>query len=88
MLMEINIDPNKCEVPMACRKCVEICPQCIFRLHPTRIKKFEEIPLEHWELGVSFLDLCAGCMECIKVCPQHAIRVKPARVQPKEVAAR
>jgi ferredoxin len=79
MLMEILVNRDKCKVPMACKKCLQICPQCVFRLHPTHIKKFEEIPLEHWELKISFPDLCAGCMECVKVCPEQALRVKPAK---------
>jgi ferredoxin len=86
MLMEIQIDRETCKVPILCRKCVQICPQCVFRLHPTHIKKHEEIPPEHWELRVSFPDLCAGCMECIKICPEHAIRIRPAKEQPGKAA--
>ncbi len=88
MLMEITIDPEKCKIPISCRKCLQICPQCVFKLHPTHLKRFEEIPLEHWELHISFPDLCAGCMECVKVCPERAIKVKPFKEACKEVAAR
>ena len=79
MLLEIKIDHEKCKVPINCRKCLQICPQCVFKLHPTNIKKFVEIPPEHWELHISFPDLCAGCMECVKICPQKAIKIKPVK---------
>lgn len=86
MLMDILINNEKCKIPILCRKCVQVCPQCVFRLHPTHIRKHEEIPPEHWELRVSFPDLCAGCMECIKICPEHAIKVRPAKEQSTEAA--
>ena len=79
MLMEILIDREKCKVPMNCRKCLQICPQCVFKFHATGIKKFEKIPLENWKLHVSFPDLCAGCMECVKICPEHALKVRPVK---------
>ena len=79
MLMEIMINREKCKVPMSCRKCLQICPQCVFKLHPTNITKFREIALENWELHLSFPDLCVGCMECVKICPKDALRVKPLK---------
>ena len=78
MKMVITIDREKCQIPINCKECLKICPLCVFKLHPTGIKKFEEIPLANWELHVSFPDLCAGCMECVKICPVHAIAVRPA----------
>lgn len=88
MLMEIMINHEKCKVPISCRKCLQVCPQCVFKLHPTHIRRFEEIPLENWELHISFPDLCTGCMECAKVCPERAIKVRPQKEEPKEVAAK
>ena len=85
MKMEILINKDRCKIPLNCRVCLEVCPQCVFHLHPTGIKKFEEIPPENWHLRVSYSDLCAGCMECVKACPKNAIRVKPRKNQNKEV---
>ena len=79
MNMEIIIDHNKCKLPVTCGKCLQVCPLCVFKLHPTNIKRFEEIPLENWELHLSFPDLCAGCMECVKICPEKAIKVRPMK---------
>ncbi len=75
MKMDIKIDHSKCETPVNCRKCLQICPLCVFKLHPTKIKRFEMIPPENWELHISFPDLCSGCMECVQVCPERAIKV-------------
>ncbi|MBW2366949.1 MAG: 4Fe-4S binding protein [Deltaproteobacteria bacterium] len=85
MIMEVLINKDKCTIPLNCRKCLEVCPQCIFQLYPTGIKKFEEIPPENWHLRASYQDLCAGCMECVKACPQNAIRVRPLKNHNKEV---
>lgn len=87
MLMEILIDNEKCKVPMGCRQCVRVCPQCVFQLHLKRFERFLEMPLEDWELRVYFPDMCSGCMECVKDCPLHAIKVRPAKVQKGEVAS-
>jgi NAD-dependent dihydropyrimidine dehydrogenase PreA subunit len=76
MLMEIHIDHDKCKLPVNCRKCLQICPQCVFKLHPTHIRRFVEIPPEDWELHISFPDLCSGCMECVNICPERAIKVR------------
>ena len=87
MEIEITINHDKCKTPIKCRMCLQICPQCIFKLHPTNIKKFEEIPPEHWELHIAYPGLCAGCMECVKICPERAIRVRLAKDETKEAAA-
>ena len=86
MLMEISINKEKCKVPLNCKKCLQICPQCVFKLHPTGITRFVEIPAENWHLGISFPDLCVGCMECVKICPEKALKVRPAKSRSEEVA--
>ncbi len=86
--MNISINKDKCKVPMNCRLCLEICPQCVFQIYPTGIKKFEEIPLENWKLRVSYTDLCVGCMECVKICPEKAIKVKLQKSQIEEVVSK
>jgi len=87
MNMEIFINKEKCTVPLNCRTCLKVCPQCVFQLYPTGIKRFEELPPENWKLKVSYSDLCVGCMECVKACPEKAIKVKPLKNQDKEVVA-
>ena len=87
MHMEILINKQRCTMPLNCRICLKLCPQCVFHLHPTGIKRFEELPPENWKLRVSYANLCVGCMECVKACPENAIKVKPLKGQHKEVAA-
>jgi NAD-dependent dihydropyrimidine dehydrogenase PreA subunit len=85
MEMEIVINKDRCKIPINCRVCLQTCPQCVFQIYPTGIKKFEEIPLENWHLRASYVNLCVGCMECVKACPQKAIRVRTLKGQNREV---
>lgn len=73
--VQIAINREKCPVPIRCRKCVEVCPQCLYKLHLVKIDKGKEMPEEAWDLDMWFPDQCVGCLECVKVCPENALRV-------------
>lgn len=82
-LMDVKIDNEKCKVPAACRKCLAICPQAVFKLHLGKVEKYKLSPDEDWHLEAWYWTKCSGCMECVKICPLDAIRVKKR----KEAAA-
>jgi NAD-dependent dihydropyrimidine dehydrogenase PreA subunit len=76
MLPNINVDYEKCRDPMACRKCLLICPTHVLGMG-TKVgpRKFKEIdPGQFIVAGVRF-EKCSGCMDCVKACPLNAIQV-------------
>jgi len=76
MLPTITIDDKKCNDPLACRKCLLVCPTHVLGLG-TKVgpRKFQEIdPSQFIVDGVRF-EKCTGCMDCVTVCPKSAIQV-------------
>ena len=74
--MEVIIDKEKCTTPAKCRKCLEVCPQAVFKLHVGRIEKYKLASEDDWHLDSWYWPSCTGCMECVKACPLKAIKVK------------
>jgi NADH-quinone oxidoreductase subunit I len=75
-MVDIAIDRQRCPVPLDCRKCITICPQAVFELIPTNLRRFEEVARQDWVLRVRYRPDCVACMDCVKVCPQKALKVK------------
>jgi len=81
ILMEITIDHEKCKVPASCRKCLEVCPQAVFKMHLAKIEKYTEAEDKDWHLDPWYWPSCSGCMECVKKCPLNAIKVKARKIE-------
>jgi ferredoxin len=75
---QIEIDASKCTTPMACTKCLNVCPQVVFHVMVLKQEKFEEtdinepgayviIPLHRWK--------CTLCNLCVDNCPVDAIKI-------------
>ena len=87
----ITIDLEKCTVPFLCKKCLQICPEAVFRVMRVmeREKRLEEMDPRidgNYVLSVPYRDKCTGCNLCIDICPVDAIKIEiPAmeREKPK-----
>lgn len=77
MLPTIEIDKKKCMTPFECKKCLQICPQAVFTVVPTKVERFKESDPEDYEVEAVFRDKCVVCMDCVKVCPSNALKVEP-----------
>lgn len=77
IMPEIVIDRNKCTTPFECKKCLQICPQAVFLVHPTELHLFRENEPGEYELLAMFRDKCVCCNDCVEVCPVGAIQVIP-----------
>lgn len=76
MLPNIIVDDSRCTNPMACYKCIRVCPTHVLGL-ATSVppQKFRETTPEHYRLrGVRF-QKCSVCLDCVRVCPQQAIQI-------------
>ena len=76
MIPQIEIDKNKCPTPYECKKCLQICPQAVFAVAPTKVERFKETAPEDYEVQAVFKDKCVLCMDCVKLCPTGAIKIK------------
>lgn len=68
----IRVDVKKCSNPLACRKCLEICPIGVFLTYP-RNKRKPGKKAEAWIVIPAFASHCVGCKECLNICPEGAI---------------
>ncbi|MFZ5595485.1 MAG: ATP-binding protein [Bacillota bacterium] len=75
---KISWDMGKCPTPMACKKCLEICPQAVFMLVTLKNKKYVETDINDpnaYLIHPLFRDKCVGCNDCVGVCPSGAINI-------------
>ncbi len=75
MLPTIEIDKEKCIAPFDCKICLQVCPQAIFAVAPTKVERFKETDPEDYEVQAVFRDRCVVCMDCVKACPAEALKV-------------
>ncbi|MHB1421222.1 MAG: 4Fe-4S dicluster domain-containing protein [Bacillota bacterium] len=78
-IAKMNVDHEKCTVPLACKKCLLICPQAVFFVETVKYVKYEENDIKDpgaYKNIPRHRDKCTGCMECVKVCPKDAITVR------------
>lgn len=84
--VEVSIDYERCQDPMNCAKCLQVCPSMVFVLKPLyqRERNGPIVPVEkNWKLVPVHERFCHDCGECVKTCPQGAIRIRPRDV-PKD----
>jgi NAD-dependent dihydropyrimidine dehydrogenase PreA subunit len=75
MVMEINVDNDKCIGALDCRQCFLTCPTKVFMTAPTKVWKFKETDRKDFAILARYYDQCISCMECVKICPGQAISV-------------
>ena len=80
---KITIDYEKCTVPFACKKCLQICPEAVFHVvrvmaREERLKEMDPRIPGNYVLGVTRPDRCTVCNRCIDVCPADAIKIEMA----------
>jgi len=83
---KITVDNTKCTVPFLCKKCLQICPECVFYVNRdiTKEKKLEEMDPRidgNYVMGAARRDKCTGCNLCIEVCPVNAIKIEIAPME-------
>ena len=74
----IKIDKEKCLTPFDCKKCLQICPQAVFEVHPIKQEKYKETdPKEPgaYRLFGTYRRKCTVCNKCIDVCDKGAITI-------------
>ncbi len=77
---KIEIDHNKCTVPMYCKLCLQACPQACFSVQHVKFERMRESNREEpgtYELGAPYRYNCTLCNVCIEVCPVDAITITP-----------
>ena len=76
MMPQIEIDRTKCITPFECKKCLQICPQAVLAVAPTKVEPLKETDPVNYEVQAVFRDKCTVCMDCVRVCPTRAIKTK------------
>jgi NAD-dependent dihydropyrimidine dehydrogenase PreA subunit len=78
---KITIDQQKCTIPFACKKCLQICPMMVFSVRRVmakeqRLKEMDPRIDGNYVLHVDRRDKCTVCNKCIEVCPVNAIKIE------------
>ena len=74
----IEIDETRCLVPFYCKKCLQICPQAVFRVTVVKMEEGRETdPREPgaYRLEALYLDKCTTCGDCVEVCADGALKI-------------
>jgi len=74
----VEVDHEKCTVPMYCKLCLQVCPQACFQVHNIEFERFRESNRE--EPGAYVLTApnryaCTMCGVCTDICPVGAITI-------------
>jgi len=75
---KVDIDYEKCTVPLHCRRCLDVCPQAVFAIETLKVVKYQETDPQDpgaYKLKARFRDKCTACNECADVCPVGALKV-------------
>jgi NAD-dependent dihydropyrimidine dehydrogenase PreA subunit len=78
---KITIDQQKCTVPFACKKCLQICPMLVFSVQRVmskeqRLKEMDPRVDGNYVLRVVRRDKCTVCNKCLDVCPVGALKIE------------
>jgi len=78
---KITIDQEKCTVPFLCKKCLQICPEALFRLRGNtakqeRLKEMDPRIDGNYIVEAYYTNKCTVCNKCIEVCPVDAITIE------------
>jgi NAD-dependent dihydropyrimidine dehydrogenase PreA subunit len=78
---KITIDQQKCTVPFACKKCLQICPMLVFSVgrvmsKEQRLKEMDPRVDGNYVLRAGRRDKCTVCNKCIEVCPVGALKIE------------
>ena len=81
-LPRIVIDHEKCTVPFLCKKCLEVCPEAVFRVHGVagkqeRLKEMDPRIDGNYMLEGYYRNKCTLCNQCVEVCPADALTLIP-----------
>jgi len=81
-LLKITIDHEKCTVPFICKKCLEVCPEAVFRLRNVvskieRLKELDPRTDGNYVVEGYYRNKCTLCDKCLEVCPVDAIKIEP-----------
>jgi NAD-dependent dihydropyrimidine dehydrogenase PreA subunit len=78
---KISIDYEKCTIPFACKKCLQICPMLVFNVERVmakeeRLKEMDPRIDGNYVARAERRDKCTVCNKCIEVCPVNAIKIE------------
>lgn len=81
-LPRVIIDHEKCTVPFLCKKCLEVCPEAVFRMRGAtgkqeRLKEMDPRIDGNYMLEGYYRNKCTLCNKCVEVCPVDAITIVP-----------
>jgi ferredoxin len=75
---QIEMDYSKCTVPMWCKKCLQVCPQMVFKIYCKKMERGKESDIREpniYEILPVRRDKCSMCGKCVEVCPEGALTV-------------
>ncbi|MEE8374336.1 MAG: 4Fe-4S dicluster domain-containing protein [Dehalococcoidia bacterium] len=80
-LPRITIDQKKCTVPFLCKRCLQICPDAVFRVQRVlereeRLRELDPRVDGNYVLSAPRPDKCAMCNLCLDSCPADAITIE------------
>jgi ferredoxin len=79
-LPTISIDQSRCTVPFLCKRCLQVCPDAVFRVQRVlereeRLKELDPRVDGNYVLSAPRLDKCTMCNLCIESCPVDALTI-------------
>jgi ferredoxin len=75
---KIEMDYSKCTVPMWCKKCLQACPQMVFKIYCKKMERGKESDVREpniYEILPVRRDKCSMCGKCVDICPEGALTV-------------
>jgi ferredoxin len=78
-IVKVKWNQSKCPTPFACKKCLQICPQAVFRVNCVKTERFKETDPNEPNAYVIipfYVSECVACNKCVEVCPNGALKIK------------